>query len=261
MEIYSHRGEGFKFKENTLEAFKEAFKNKINVELDVRLTADKQVVVFHDENLVRLFGINKKIIELKYSELTNLNYKIPLLSEVLKLSKNYPITLAIQPKESSSELIDNLLTQLRTNGYLTNKFINSFFIFDVNLKKIKKIKKYNSNIKIGVSVGDSNLFPNKKYPTIFPHPLDISADLYDIIWLDEWVSGLLNKSVITHYLKLNKEIIIVSPELHQLTTPMHPNANNFQKVWKKLHLLDIDGICTDHPLLCRTEIHKRIPLN
>lgn len=76
--------------ENSVMAFKKAIDNNYLVELDVRLTKDKKLVVFHDDNLKRVCGVNKRVKDLTYKELLKYNLfdtiqKVPLFSEVIKL--------------------------------------------------------------------------------------------------------------------------------------------------------------------------------
>lgn len=76
--------------ENSIIAFKKAIRNNYAIELDVHLTKDKKLVVFHDNNLKRICGVNRIIEDLTYEELLKYNllntkYKIPLFSEVLNL--------------------------------------------------------------------------------------------------------------------------------------------------------------------------------
>ncbi len=91
--LYAHRGLHTKDKtvpENSMAAFAAAVENGYGIELDVNLTADNQVVVFHDDGLKRLCGIDKKIIDCTYEELQRYRLlgtqeKIPLFTDVLKL--------------------------------------------------------------------------------------------------------------------------------------------------------------------------------
>ena len=76
--------------ENSVLAFKKAIDNNYLIELDVRLTKDKKLVVFHDDNLKRVCGVNKRVKDLTYKELLKYNLfdttqKVPLFSEVIKL--------------------------------------------------------------------------------------------------------------------------------------------------------------------------------
>lgn len=81
--ILYHRGRHNKYiKENTIEAFKGAIEDGIGVELDVRLTKDKKVVVSHDSNLKRVFNLDKVIENSNYDEIKEY---IPLFEDVLSL--------------------------------------------------------------------------------------------------------------------------------------------------------------------------------
>lgn len=73
-----------------MEAFARAVREEYGIELDVQLTADDQLVVFHDETLERVCGDARKLHELSYAELQKLRLfgteeRIPLLRDVLAL--------------------------------------------------------------------------------------------------------------------------------------------------------------------------------
>ena len=88
---YAHRGlHGDRIPENSLRAFEYAARRGYGIELDIRLTKDEKIVVFHDDNLSRMCGISKKVNELTLAELRTLrlsgtNEVIPTLAEVLRL--------------------------------------------------------------------------------------------------------------------------------------------------------------------------------
>ncbi len=62
--------------ENTLPAFEAACRAGYGIELDLQLTADGQVVVFHDDTLARAAGLSASIADLTYDELC----RIPLFA-------------------------------------------------------------------------------------------------------------------------------------------------------------------------------------
>ena len=67
--VIYHRGKHSEFvKENTIEAFDLSIKDSLGIEFDVRMTKDNMVVVSHDDNLKRVFGIDKKICESTYED-------------------------------------------------------------------------------------------------------------------------------------------------------------------------------------------------
>ena len=68
----AHRGASAIAPENTIASMILAKRfGSIWVEVDVRLSKDMEVVVFHDENLLRLAKINQLVIEKNYKELKN----------------------------------------------------------------------------------------------------------------------------------------------------------------------------------------------
>ena len=76
--------------ENTCLSVSKALNNGYSVEVDVHLTKDNKIVVMHDDNLLRMVGIDKKIRELTYEELSeytikNSEEKIPLLTDILNI--------------------------------------------------------------------------------------------------------------------------------------------------------------------------------
>jgi len=92
--IIAHRGASSHAPENTLSAFLLAVEQGADaIELDVQLTKDNQVVVFHDTHLNRTTDGSGLIKDLTYSEISELNAgisfdpayqgeKIPILSTV-----------------------------------------------------------------------------------------------------------------------------------------------------------------------------------
>ena len=133
-----------KFKENCLDSFKASFKKKYGIETDIHVTKDKKFVCFHDFTLKRIFKINKSIKDIKYQELKKIKYKsfkIPLLAEVLKLSKNkYPIFIEIKPF-LEKRLLSKLINE--TKGF------NKVVFISFNKDNIDNLLKINSSIKVG----------------------------------------------------------------------------------------------------------------
>jgi myo-inositol-1(or 4)-monophosphatase len=85
----AHRGESSRFRENTIVAIQSAIDAGAQVvEIDVRISRDGKVIVLHDSNLERLWGISKESTEMDWSEISQLGAgvdRIPLLIDVLKL--------------------------------------------------------------------------------------------------------------------------------------------------------------------------------
>lgn len=124
--IIAHRGihDNKTIYENTLESFKLALKQGLIIELDIRLTKDNQIIVFHDNNTKRITKQNKIIEENTYKELNNQNIiHIPLFGEVLKLV-NGKVPLLIEIKPTNKNIENILMDQLK--NYKGKYAIQSF---------------------------------------------------------------------------------------------------------------------------------------
>ena len=101
---FAHRGlhtEDQSVPENSLAAFAAAAEKGYGVELDVHMTADEQIVVFHDDTLLRLCG-DDRIIEaltledLSHYQLAGTEERIPLLSDVFDTMGGLPVVLELK---------------------------------------------------------------------------------------------------------------------------------------------------------------------
>ncbi len=105
---YAHRGlHGDGVAENSMTAFRRAVDAGYGIELDVRLTKDGELVVFHDATLNRVTGIDAKVIDKTLAELRELRLSgtddtVPSFSEVLALVDG-KIPLLIELKEEAGE--------------------------------------------------------------------------------------------------------------------------------------------------------------
>lgn len=106
--LYAHRGlydNNRHVPENSLAAFRAAKDAGYGIEFDVRFTADRKVVVFHDDTLLRMCGDNRRVDECTYAQLQQLRLldsdeRIPLLCEVLELLKDVTVLCEIKPMRS-----------------------------------------------------------------------------------------------------------------------------------------------------------------
>ena len=115
---YAHRGlHDAEHPENSLSAFALAVKNGYGIELDVRLSKDGVLVVFHDDTLDRVAGIPGKVIDFTAKELSEMRLGgseegIPTLAEVLDLV-NGRVPLLVEIKEGASDRSVSLATAPR----------------------------------------------------------------------------------------------------------------------------------------------------
>ena len=96
--------------ENSLSAFKMAVDNGYGIELDVRLSSDKKLVVFHDDTLERVVGIEGRVDSYTADELGRMSLSgtsdgIPLFSDVLALvDGKIPLLVEIKEDPGVSEV-------------------------------------------------------------------------------------------------------------------------------------------------------------
>ena len=129
----AHRGlhnESAGVPENSMAAFERALERGFAIELDVRFTADRRMVVFHDSNLLRMCGAQVELRDLTCEQLRRYSLfgsdeRIPLLTDVLKLVRGR-VFLLIELKDcpevpDAEKRLVHLLRQY-SGGYAVQSF-------------------------------------------------------------------------------------------------------------------------------------------
>jgi glycerophosphoryl diester phosphodiesterase len=157
--IYAHRGASKLAPENTIASFKKAAElGADGIELDVQLTADRHIVVVHDEQLGRTCNGSGNVMDLRLEYLRGLDFggwfsegsageKIPLLEEVMDLAKKTGMILNIEikavPGKYSTDIEDVLAYAIKDSGMEDRIIVSSF-----NHYSLVKIRKIYQKIKI-----------------------------------------------------------------------------------------------------------------
>ncbi|MBD3193784.1 MAG: hypothetical protein GF317_01925 [Candidatus Lokiarchaeota archaeon] len=223
-----HRGERFNHDENTFSAFQNAVNFGANcLELDIRITKDQKLVVFHDENLERMTGYDMNISNLNFNDLKKLrtskeNQEIPLLREVLdRYNNNIFLMIELKVRE-----IEDKVIFLLESIYSMEKIIISGRDLHQLIKTKKKSPKisicYNITKGIGLSLSDflDDNFKSKKL---------IGIDMINLR------STFINKEFIDHCHK--RKIKALAWDFIELKDPI--------KIMKKLVNLGVNGILFD----------------
>ena len=129
---YAHRGlhsEDRSIPENSIAAFRLAAQSGYGVELDVQLSRDGQVMVFHDDDLARVCNRSEQVDELdadvlRSLPLMNSDERIPLFTEVLDVLGTAPVIVELKTGRRNDELCKKTLDILRENG--VNYCVESF---------------------------------------------------------------------------------------------------------------------------------------
>lgn len=139
---YAHRGLHSKaVPENSLSAFTLARDAGYGIELDVRMSADGKIFVFHDEDLRRMCGVNKKLFDMTAAQirsvyLTGGRERIPLLTEVLDMVEGrVPLLIEIKPSKNQFQLCKRLSLILDT-------YSGAFAVQSFDPRILEYFKKY-----------------------------------------------------------------------------------------------------------------------
>lgn len=156
-QITAHRGFSYAAPENTMYAFEYAVESGADyIELDVQLTADEQVVVFHDEKINRVTDGTGILSDYTYAELQELSAgcrfdgfsdaKIPLLSDVFgNIGDDILYNVEIKDKGNTHLTTQKTVALIEEYGLENSCYVTSF-----SYNILKEVKKINPEIKTGL---------------------------------------------------------------------------------------------------------------
>lgn len=139
--IFAHRGFSGKYPENTMLAFEKACEAGADgIELDVQLTKDGEIVIIHDESVLRTTGVEGSVSDFTLEEIKKLDasyrYRgqmgfnpIPTLREYFELVKDKDIVTNIELKTGILEYpgIEQKVWDMIREYHLQEKVIISSF--------------------------------------------------------------------------------------------------------------------------------------
>ena len=174
-QVTAHRGASKAAPENTMPAFEAAIESGADyIELDVQLTKDGELVVFHDDNIKRTTNGNGILTNMTYDELQKYSagswfkddgsfddVKIPKLSEVLELV-GHDILLNIEIKshgnvKATAEKVVELVEEYDIGS--------SCYITSFSYQALKKVKELQPKIKTALiaNIAPSTVYSQMKY--------------------------------------------------------------------------------------------------
>ena len=147
---YAHRGASTYCPENTMLSFYTGMYMGANgIETDVQITKDGVLVLFHDDTLNRILGIDGAIKDYTYAELLqydvvngNLRDKIPTFDDFLSHFAHFDITFAIELKVTGIER--EVAAMIHKYG-VADKVIVTSFIFDA----VAEMKRVAPELRVG----------------------------------------------------------------------------------------------------------------
>ena len=163
IEVWAHRGASGYLPENTMDAFEEAaIQHADGIELDVQMTRDGELVVFHDETLDRVTEGSGYLKDYTLEELRKLHvqtpetkngiFRIPTLEEVLDLVKSTGQILNIELKNSvfQYEGMDQKVFDLVNAKKMQDQIIYSSF----NHFSVCRMREKGTDIRTGILFSD-----------------------------------------------------------------------------------------------------------
>jgi len=204
--VIAHRGASAYFPENTIPSFKGAIAMGADmVEIDVQLTSDKEVVVFHDEKISHCTDGRGKIANHTLAQLKKLDAgswydkifkstRIPTLAEVLGVCKNkIAVNIEIKTEAVSKmffggieEKCLKIVEQSGMNGHVV------FSSFDT--RAIMHLKQIDNKVTVAV------LFEKKHYGSKLPSDIieSAGADAFncsDTEFNKKWLTNIKSNNI------------------------------------------------------------------
>ena len=148
VDITGHRGSKVRSPENTVSGLRQAIDEGADfAEIDVQTTADGVVVLFHDADFMRVASVNRRLRDMNYRELKDIDVgswfapefsseRIPTLQEAIDLARGR-IKLNIELKFTWP---DPALSQKVVNIIRRNGFSDDCVVSSLNFQALTEIK-------------------------------------------------------------------------------------------------------------------------
>ena len=269
--ILAHRGLVTQYQENTLPAIEAAIENPYcdGTEFDVFLTRDDKVVLFHDENLKRLTGIDANIYDLTWNDLQTIQileeievdgglrkYKgpsnIPLLEDVLETirGKDFFVDIelkAYSPRWSKRKIGGEVAKIVKRMEMLDQVVCTSFNFF-----MLHNLEKEHRPTPSGFAYDDNMPLSAKWLNRIMEWNI-IGKLVHSNAVCSEYT--LIDDDTVRKY--HDRKMKVGTFTLYPLMPGKMPDEKKafFSKEVKRLAILGVDWIETDRPELVWKDLH------
>ncbi len=232
VEIVAHRGASQHAPENTIVAIEEAIAQQADrVEIDVQLSRDGEVVLFHDRTLRRIAGRSERIADLTLEEISKIDAgswfapqfreaRIPTLAEALKTGRDR-IKFNIELKPDGNE---EALAQAVVKVLAEENAFHSSELSSLDLSALEAAKASNPLVRIGIIL-----------PLITGHLTpDDPVDFYSVEFSQVSISKI--------------------EDAHAMGRPVHVWTVNTVQGFDRMRELQVDGVITDYPAEARARL-------
>lgn len=228
--LFAHRGASKYAPENTLAAFELAIhQNADAIELDVKLSADHEVIVIHDDTVDRTTNGTGKVANLK-------------LAEIKRLDAGYYFNQSFQGEKipTLNEVLETIGSRIFINIELTNYAAPR----DQLPEKTAQIVK-NHNLEVSILFSSFNPIALKKTKSLLPQvPVGLlAAPGFPGFWARSFLSRFIPHEALHPEERDTSKALI--DRCHRKGVRVHTyTVNDFQRM-KQLFIWQIDGIFTD----------------
>ncbi|QNQ81006.1 glycerophosphodiester phosphodiesterase [Lactobacillus sp. PV034] len=233
----AHRGdnEEGKYVEHSYQAYDRAAAGGADyLELDIHQTKDGVLVVSHDDNLSRVFGVDKVITLTDYKDLKNYrnraNEPLHTLEEVFERYRSVPkLKFMIETKNKTKKIgMEPELVDLIQKYHFTDRVLIESF----SIQSLKQVKKLDPQIKTCLlgnqytQVGENDYYANGNYSEKIANYLKDHHKKY-LVWgvdtknqMNYFINNKMVEGVLTNYpIKLAR----IKREKRQLWLPINGN--------------------------------------
>jgi len=165
--LFAHRGlHGDGVPENSRLAFRLAVEAGYGIELDVRLSKDGELVVFHDDTLTRVANTEGRVIDYTASELKKMSLQgtdqtVPTFLEVLALVEG-KVPLLVEIKEDPG-----VSAVSRKTAEILSEYDGDYIVESFNPLSLRNVRKYLPKAECGILSQNYMKDPKYKKPLYF----------------------------------------------------------------------------------------------
>jgi glycerophosphoryl diester phosphodiesterase len=220
--IGGHRGHQSDLRENTVRNFAQLLGTGIPyVEIDVQLTRDDQLVIFHDEYLEAATGLPGKVREYALDQLRKI-FEIDTVEDSIRWCRENQMGIAFELKSHCLKTEE----EIRTIGSKLSALIGQFdfhkncFVFSKDYDTLALIRKLDEDISLGIIPPRDT----EKALSLMEH---LKADIY-LDYLDTMSKPLVQK-------------------LHAAGYLVDGSVVNTEEAYRQAIFLGVDMIESDYP--------------
>jgi len=227
--VIAHRGDHTYYPENTLAGYAQAIKDGADyIEIDVRQTADGQLISLHDATVNRMTGSTGAIKDLTLQQIESLQihnknkadtttYRIPTFEQILKLCRD-KIYIYIDFKDADAAPTYNLLKQYHMEKQAL-----------VYINKPSQVPDWRKT------------YPAMPLMTSLPDTARSTAAM--VRFINQYQPDILDGN----YNEYNSEMLAKAQSLNLTVWPDVQSAAEGPLVWDKAIALGFKGVQTDNP--------------